>query len=76
MDKKLVNKWCLFRKILVGDRNLSRLLKGKVEKDNYIFHDPVRKFQQDNPFNKSQQGRQPKKQTWNNNTTSIIQKTG
>merc|ERR1712030_154589 len=35
MDKKLVNKFCPVRKDLLGDRNLSRNLKGKVEKDNY-----------------------------------------
>ena len=74
MDKRLVNRFCQARKILIGDRNLSRLLKGKVEKDTYFIHEPAKNFQQGTQFNKFHQGRQPKKQTWNNNTTSIIPK--
>merc|ERR1712030_152587 len=69
MEKKLVNKFCPVRRVLLGDRNLSRSLKGKVEKDNYVYvnHDPTRR----KPFNKFQKGQKTERQTW---TTSIVPK--
>merc|ERR1712080_755753 len=36
INKKLVNRHCPIRKILLGDPNLVRLLKGKVGKNNFV----------------------------------------
>ena len=67
LGKKLVNKYCPVKKVLLGDRNLTRSLKGKVEKDNYVYvnHDPTMR----KPFNKFQKG---KKSEWQNWTASIV----
>ena len=67
MEKRLVNRFCPVRKVLLGDRNLSRSLKGKVEKDNYVYvnHDPTKK----KPFNKFQPGKKTERQSW---TASVV----
>merc|ERR1712074_517256 len=61
LEKKLVNKFCPVKKVLLGDKNLSRSLKGKVEKDNYVYvnHDPTRKM----PFNRFQKEQKTERQT-------------
>ena len=69
LGKKLVNKFCPVRKVLLGDKNLSRSLKGKVDKDNYVYinADTAPK----KPFAKFQKGQKEVKQVW---TTNLVQR--
>ena len=69
LGRKLVNKYYPVRRVLVGDRNLSRSLKGKVIKDNYVYVSEYAGPKKD--FDKSRKG--PKRQQ-SLYTTSLVQK--
>ena len=74
LGKKLVNRFCPVQKVLLGDRNLVRNLKGKVGKNNFVTtqFDPATK----KTFvpNKFQRGPRPNRPTFSHNTASIIPK--
>ena len=69
LGKKLVNKYCPVRRVLIGDRNLSRSLKGKVGKDNYVYvnEDAGPK----KSFDKFKKGQRREKPVY---TTSLVQR--
>ena len=72
VGKKLVNKFCPLKRVLIGDKNLSRSLKGKVGKNNYVVANeesgPRKPFNKFNKFNKGQGNQKP---VW---TTSLVQR--
>ena len=70
MGKRLVNWYCPVRKLVLGDRNLTRSLKSKVLKDNYVSISEDRVFK---PFNKKFQKGQRKPQ-FSHNIASIVKK--
>lgn len=71
MGKKLVNRYCPVRKVVLGDRNIAHSLQSKVSKDNYVA--VSEDFIPKKKFDKKNQKRQRKQQFFGN-TASIIKK--
>ena len=61
----MVNRFCPVQKVLLGDRNLVRNLKGRVSKNNFVhteFDQATRKLIAPNKFHR---GPRPNKPTFN-----------
>ena len=69
-----MNRFCPVKKVLLGDRNLVRNLKGKVDKNNFVTtqFDPATKT----TFvpNRFQRGPRPNRPAYSHNTASIVPK--
>ena len=70
IGKKLVNRFCPIKKVLLGDTDLVRNLKGRVSKANFVSvgNDEATKTERTNSF------RKPFKKRYNLNVADVISK--